>query len=71
MFPKYVVAAALAAAFGTLAAAQADKVYYIVQDTATKRCTIVEQRPATPIGAFATRAEAEAAIKTMAECTGR
>ena len=70
MFPKYVVAAALAAAFGTSAVAQA-KVYYIVQDTTTKRCTIVEHRPATPIGAFATRAEAEAAIKTMAECTGR
>jgi hypothetical protein len=71
MSAKYVIAAALAAALGTSAAAQDRTIYYIVQDTATKRCTIVEQRPATPIGSFFTRAEAEAAIKTMAECAGR
>jgi hypothetical protein len=71
MFAKYVVAAALAAALGMSAAAQAQTVFYVVQDAATKRCTVVEQRPATPIGSFYSRAEAEAWMRTAAECAGR
>jgi hypothetical protein len=49
--------------------------FYIVQDTATKRCTIVEQRPTTqtmvvvgPGTAFTTRTEAEAGMKTVKVC---
>jgi len=49
--------------------------YYIVQDTTTKRCTIVEQRPTTqtmtivgPGTAYTTRTEAEGAMKTVKVC---
>ena len=49
--------------------------YYIVQDTTTKRCTIVEQRPTTqtmtivgPGTAYTTRTEAEAGMKTVKVC---
>ena len=55
--------------------------YYIVQDPSTKRCTIVEQRPANPaIGvvlgplSFGVRAEAESHMRTVEVCretTGR
>ena len=46
--------------------------FYIVQDTATKRCTIVEQKPTTQttvvVGGgrtYTTRQEAEGAMKTV------
>jgi len=48
--------------------------YYIVQDSSTKRCTIVEQRPTTQttvvVGnkAYTTRTEAEGAMKTVKVC---
>ena len=48
--------------------------YYVVRDTATKRCTIVEKRPTSStvvmVGplAFKTRTEAEGAIKTEKVC---
>jgi hypothetical protein len=63
--------AALAAACITPALAD----YYIVQEPTTKRCTIVEQRPANPglgvvIGdiAFGARLEAENRMKTTEVC---
>jgi len=64
--------AALAAACITPALAD----YYIVQNPTTKRCTIVEQRPANPsvgivIGGdqgFGVRAEAENRMKTVEVC---
>jgi hypothetical protein len=64
--------AALAAACITPALAD----YYIVQNPTTKRCTIVEQRPANPgigivIGGdqgFGVRAEAESRMKTVEVC---
>jgi hypothetical protein len=64
--------AALAAACITPALAD----YYIVQEPTTKRCTIVEQRPANPgigivIGGdkgFGIRAEAESRMKTTEVC---
>jgi hypothetical protein len=64
--------AALAAACITPALAD----YYIVQNPTTKRCTIVEQRPANPsigivIGGdqvFGLRAEAENRMKTVEVC---
>jgi hypothetical protein len=49
--------------------------YFVVQDTATKRCSIVEQRPTSkttvivgPGTAYATRTEAEAGMKTVKVC---
>ena len=49
--------------------------YYIVQDPTTKRCRIVEDRPASPgvgiqIGplGFGVRAEAESRMRTVEEC---
>jgi hypothetical protein len=48
--------------------------YYIVQDSTTKRCRIVEERPAPgiavqigPIG-FGVRSEAESRMRTVEEC---
>jgi hypothetical protein len=69
---KLLVAAAALAAFATPSLAAE---FFIVQDTSTKRCTIVEQRPTTqtmvvvgPGKAFATRAEAESSMKTVKVC---
>jgi hypothetical protein len=49
--------------------------YYIVQEPTTKRCRIVEERPASPsvgivIGpvGFGVRTEAESRIRTVEEC---
>jgi hypothetical protein len=68
---KLLVAAAGIAALATPALAAE---FYIVQDTTTKRCTIVEQRPTSQTmvvvgpGMFATRAEAETSMKTVKVC---
>ena len=69
---KLLVAAAGFAAFATPALAAE---FYVVQDTTTKRCSIVEQRPTTqtmtivgPGTAFTTRSEAEASMKTVKVC---
>jgi hypothetical protein len=69
---KLVVAAAAVVASATPSLAAE---FYIVQDLTSKRCTIVEQRPTTPtmivVGpgtAYATRVEAEGAIKTVKVC---
>jgi hypothetical protein len=69
---KLLVAAAGFAALATPALAAE---FYIVQDTGTKRCTIVEQRPTTQttvvVGngkAYTTRQEAEGAMKTVKVC---
>jgi len=64
--------AALAAACITPAFAD----YYIVQEPSTKRCTVVEQRPANPslgvvVGGdrgFGVRLEAENRMKTIEVC---
>ncbi|HKY87196.1 MAG TPA: hypothetical protein VJL90_10580 [Pseudorhodoplanes sp.] len=48
--------------------------YFVVQDTATKRCTIVDKKPTTTsmvqVGplAFKTRTEAESGLKTIKVC---
>jgi hypothetical protein len=49
--------------------------YYIVQEPTTKRCRIVEERPASPgvgvvIGGagFGVRAEAESRMRTVEQC---
>lgn len=65
------VGAALAAFVVTPALAD----YYIVQEPTTKRCRIVEERPASPgigvvIGGagFGIRTEAESRMRTVEEC---
>ena len=70
---KIISAAALVVAF--TAPAMAD--WYVVQDSATKKCTIVEQKPTSttttvvsPAGVvYKTRTEAEAGMKTVKVCT--
>jgi len=75
MKTKLIAAAALVAAFTVPALAQTE--FYVVQDTATKKCTIVDQKPTvttqtivTPAGTvYKTRAEAETGMKTVKVCT--
>jgi hypothetical protein len=69
---KLLVAAAGFAALATPALAAE---FYIVQDTGTKRCTIVEQKPTSQTTVvvdngrtFTTRQEAEGAMKTVKVC---
>ena len=77
MCGKYLIAAALSATFAVSASAQTATEYYVVQDTATKKCTIVDKKPTTTtvlqVGpmAFKTRSEAEAGMKTIAVCTSK
>jgi hypothetical protein len=70
---KMLIAATGIAAFATPALAD----FYIVQDTSTKRCTIVEQRPTTQTSVivggdkvYTSRTEAEGALKTTKVCEG-
>ena len=72
---KIIAAAALVAAFTIPALAQSE--FYVVQDTATKKCTIVDKKPTvstmtvvSPTGTvYKTRAEAETGMKTVKICT--
>jgi hypothetical protein len=64
-----------AAGFAVLATPSLAAEFYIVQDTATKRCTIVEQRPTSQttvvVGngtTYTTRQEAEGAMKSVKVC---
>jgi uncharacterized protein YdeI (BOF family) len=68
----------LAAALVVIAApAFAQTEFYIVQDTATKKCTIVDKKPTvttttvvSPSGTvYKTKTEAEAGMKTVKVCT--
>ena len=67
-----VIAALTLPALGALA--QGATSYYIVQDVKTKKCTIVEKKPATTTevtvlgNVFKTRAEAESGMKTEKVC---
>jgi hypothetical protein len=73
MQSKLFAAAVLAVSFATPALAQG---FLIVQDSATKKCTIVSERPTSttttvvsPAGTtYTTRAEAEAGMKTVKVC---
>jgi hypothetical protein len=70
---RYALAAAiLVTAVSPVLAAE----FYVVQDTTTKKCTIVEKKPTVNtmvvVGGnkvYATRAEAEGAVKTITVCT--
>ena len=72
---KLIVAATVIAAFATPSLAAE---FFIVQDSSTKHCRIVEQRPTTrtevivgPGTAYTTRTEAESAMKTITVCQSR
>jgi hypothetical protein len=75
MFGKHLAAAAIIATLAGPASAQYAREYYVVQDSTTKRCTIVEEKPtATTIVqvgplVFKSRSEAEAGMKTIQVCT--
>jgi hypothetical protein len=62
------------AALATLVVTPSLADYYIVQNPTTKRCTIVEERPAPGIGvvigglSFGVRSEAESRLRTVEEC---
>jgi hypothetical protein len=72
---KLVATAILITAFAAPALA-ADE-FYVVQDTATKKCTIVDKKPTvttmtvvSPSGTvYKTRTEAETGMKTIKVCT--
>jgi uncharacterized membrane protein len=74
---RLLAVAALAAFVATEAAAQAT--FYIVQDTTTKRCTVVRERPTvkttvvvSPTGAvYKTEEEATTAMRTIKVCETR
>jgi hypothetical protein len=68
---KLITAAALVVAFAIPAFAAEE--FYLVQDTATKHCSIVEDKPTESTmkvvgAAHKTRAEAEAAMKADKSC---
>jgi hypothetical protein len=72
MTGKYLIAAALVSACAVAASAQTTTEYYVVQDSATKKCTIVDKKPTmVQVGpmAFKTRTEAEAGMKTITVCS--
>ena len=69
-------AAVLAMVAGSAMAQTAGSSWYIVQDTSTKKCTVVSERPTTTtmtvVGdgkVYTTRQEAESAVKTTTVCT--
>jgi hypothetical protein len=74
MFSKSLIAATVTLGLALPAYAQMTE-YYIVQDTATKKCTIVDKKPTTQTtvvvgdGVFKTRTEAETGIKKIKVCT--
>jgi hypothetical protein len=61
---------------GVAQAAKAKRAFYIVMNSATKKCSVVDRMPHTDTpnitlasdAIFETRAEAEAAIKTVKPC---
>lgn len=72
--PATRIAAALIAA---IAASPAAAQFYVIQDRATQQCRVATEKPAGNTGeeaaagpAYATRVEAEAALKRIPDCGG-
>ena len=69
------LAAALVAFSGAAFAQMAATEYYVVQDTSTKKCTIVDKKPTTSTtvvvgdGVFKSRTEAETGMKSIKVCS--
>ena len=72
---KFFTSAAVAAIMTGAAYAQTATEFYVVQDTSTKKCTIMDKKPTIittlVVGdkVFKTRTEAETGMKTMKVCT--
>ena len=72
---KIMLIGALAFAAGTIAQTASAAEFYVVRDTTTKKCTVVETKPTTSTvtivdnGTFKTKTEAETGMKTMKVCT--
>ena len=71
---KFLISAAAAAIMTGAAYAQTATEFYVVQDTSTKKCTIVDKKPTISTTVvdgkvFKTRTEAETGMKTMKVCT--
>ena len=71
---KTFIAAAVTLGLTLPAFAQTSE-FYVVQDTATKKCTIVDKKPTATTtvvvgnGVYKTRTEAETGMKTIKVCT--
>jgi hypothetical protein len=72
---KLVMIGALAFAASAIAETALAAEFYVVRDSATKKCTVVDSRPTSTTttvvdnGTFKTRTEAETGMKTMKVCT--
>jgi hypothetical protein len=72
---KKILLSATLFAFATGTAVAQTSEFYVVRDTTTKKCTIVDTKPTTTTttvvdnGTFKTRTEAETGMKTMKVCT--
>ena len=72
---KSLITGLVMAAFATTAFAQTATEFYVVHDTATKKCTIVDKRPTVTTTTvvdgkgYKTKVEAESAMKTVKVCT--
>jgi hypothetical protein len=72
---KFLMVGTLAFAASAMAQSAVAAEFYVVRDTTTKKCTIVDTKPTTTTttivdnGTFKTRTEAETGMKTMKVCT--
>jgi hypothetical protein len=72
---KKLLLSATFVAFATTTAFAQTTEFYVVRDTSTKKCTIVDKKPTTTTttivdnGTFKTRTEAETGMKSMKVCT--
>ena len=72
---RTILATAMAVALNSAAFAQKTTAFYVVQDTTTKQCTVVDTKPTASTmvvvgdGVFRTRAEAETNMKSIKVCT--
>ena len=72
---KYLIAGAFAVASTLVAQSVSAAEFYVVRDTTTKKCTVVDTKPTTTTttivdnGTFKTKTEAETGMKTMKVCT--
>jgi hypothetical protein len=72
---KILMIGALAFAASAIAQSAVAAEFYVVRDSSTKKCTIVDTKPTTTTttvvdnGTFKTKTEAETGMKTMKVCT--
>jgi len=72
---KILMIGVLAFAASAIAESAVAAEFYVVRDTATKKCTVVDTKPTSTTttvvdnGTFKTKTEAETGMKTMKVCT--